>query len=80
MNSVNGEQAVLDRILPLVRKYGAAVVGLTLDEHGIPAAAEERFSIAENVLCAPRKSYGIPREDVCIDCLTLTVSVTRDLV
>lgn len=76
VNSVNGEQAVLDRILPLVRKYGAAVVGLTLDEHGIPAAAEERFSIAERIVRAA-ESYGIPREDVCIDCLTLTVSVQQ---
>ena len=76
VNSVNGEQAVLDRILPLVRKYGAAVVGLTLDEHGIPAAAEERFAIAERIVRAA-ESYGIPREDVCIDCLTLTVSVQQ---
>ncbi len=76
VNSVNGEQAVLDRILPLVKKYGAAVVGLTLDENGIPSRAEERFAIAERIVRAAER-YGIPREDVCIDCLTLTASVQQ---
>ena len=76
VNSVNGEQAVLDRILPLVRKYGAAVVGLTLDENGIPPKAEERFAIAERIVKAAEE-YGIPREDVAIDCLTLTASVQQ---
>ncbi len=73
VNSVNGEQAVLDRILPLVAKYGAAVVGLTLDENGIPPIAEERFAIAEKILFEAAK-YGIPKENVIIDCLVLTVS------
>ncbi len=77
VNSVNGEDEKLDTVLPLVKKYGAAVVGLTLDERGIPATAEERFGIAEKILNSAL-SYGIPREDVYIDCLTLTVSAEQD--
>lgn len=73
VNSVNGKQDVLDSILPIVKKYGAAVVGLTLDDKGIPTSAEERFEIAERILHAAL-SYGIPKELVFIDCLTLTVS------
>lgn len=76
VNSVNGEPDVLERILPLIKKYGAAVVGLTLDSAGIPPTAEERFAIAERIVNAA-VSYGIPREDVFIDCLTLTVSAQQ---
>ena len=77
VNSVNGEEAVLRRILPLVKKYGAAVIGLTLDEKGIPATAEERLAIARRIL-ARAQEYGIPKEDVYIDCLTLTVSAEQE--
>lgn len=76
VNSVNGEEKVMDTILPIVKKYGAAVVGLTLDENGIPDAAEGRFAIAERIL-KKSLSYGIPKEDVIIDCLTLTVSAQQ---
>lgn len=76
VNSVNGEEAVMERILPAVKKYGAAVIGLTLDDNGIPKTAEERFAIAERI-AAKAESYGIPREDVIIDCLTLTVSAQQ---
>ena len=76
VNSVNGEAAVLERILPLVKKYGAAVVGLTLDENGIPPKAGERFAIAQRILDAALR-HGIRREDVYIDCLTLTASVQQ---
>lgn len=79
VNSVNGSQAVLDAILPLVKRYGAAVVGLTLDEKGIPERAEERFAIAQRILQAAQ-SYGIPPEDVYIDCLTLTASAQQEAV
>lgn len=72
VNSVNGKDEVLDVLLPVVRKYGAMVVGLTLDERGIPETAGERVSIAEKIV-ARAAEYGIPREDVIIDCLTLTV-------
>ena len=77
VNSVNGEQEVMDRILPIVKKYGAAVVGLTLDKSGIPQSAEGRVAIARHILDAAL-SHGIPKEDVWIDCLTLTVSAQQD--
>ena len=77
MNSVNGEDEKLDTVLPLVKKYGAAVVGLTLDENGIPKTAEERFAIAEKILRRAQE-YGIPKRDVYIDCLTLTASAEQD--
>ncbi|MCD8052038.1 MAG: homocysteine S-methyltransferase family protein [Clostridiales bacterium] len=77
VNSVNGKREVLDTVLPIVKKYGAGVVGLTMDENGIPQTAEARFAIAERILNAAL-SYGIPREDVYIDCLTLTVSAQQD--
>ena len=77
VNSVNGEEKSLNTVLPLVKKYGAAVVGLTLDEGGIPKKAEERFAIAEKILNRALE-YGIPRENVYIDCLTLTASAEQD--
>ncbi len=76
VNSVNGKQESLHTVLPLVKKYGAAVVGLTLDENGIPPTAEERLAIARKILSAAEE-YGIPKEDVLIDCLTLAVSVQQ---
>ncbi|MBP3383938.1 MAG: homocysteine S-methyltransferase family protein [Firmicutes bacterium] len=76
VNSVNGEDKVMEAILPLVKKYGAAVIGLTLDENGIPATAEERFAIAQRIMdCA--LGYGIAKEDIYIDCLTLTASAQQ---
>ena len=73
LNSVNGEDEVLDSILPLVKKYGAAVVGLTLDKRGIPETAEERVKIAKKILNKALE-YGIKKEDVFIDTLVLPVS------
>lgn len=77
VNSVNGEAESLDSILPLVKKYGAAVVGLTLDSNGIPKKAEDRFAIAERILNKALE-YGIPKENVYIDCLTLTASAEQE--
>lgn len=77
VNSVNGEDEKLDTVLPLVKKYGAAVVGLTLDKDGIPKTAEKRFEIAEKILKRAME-YGIPKRDVFIDCLTLTASAEQD--
>lgn len=77
INSVNGKDEVLDEILPLAKKYGAAVVGLTLDENGIPDRAEDRFKIAEKIL-KRALDYGIKKQDVFIDCLTLTVSAQQE--
>ncbi len=77
VNSVNGDETVLARLLPIVKKYGASVVGLTLDESGLPHTAAERIAIAERILAAAQ-AHGIPREDLWIDCLTLTVSAQQD--
>ena len=77
VNSVNGDQEVMDRILPIVKKYGASVVGLALDEGGIPQTAEGRVAIAHRILDAAL-SHGIPKEDIWIDCLTLTVSAQQE--
>ena len=77
VNSVNGRREVLEAVLPLCKKYGAAVVGLCMDESGIPADWRGRADIARRILDAAL-SYGIPREDVYIDCLTLTVSVQQE--
>ena len=76
VNSVNGEEKSLKAILPLCKKYGAAVVGLCLDENGIPKTAEGRFAVAQKIVAAT-DAAGIPREDVCLDCLTLTVSAEQ---
>ena len=76
VNSVNGDEESLTAILPLVKKYGAAVVGLTLDRNGIPKSTEERMVIARRIL-DKALTYGIRREDVYIDCLTLTVSAEQ---
>ena len=77
VNSVNGEQAVLDKLLPLCKKYGAAVVGLTMDERGIPKTAAGRVAIAARIRHAALAA-GIPLEDIYIDCLTLTASAQQE--
>ena len=76
VNSVNGEDKVLHSILPIVKKYGAAVVGLTMDERGIPRTAKEREQIAQKII-QTCESYGVAQEDIYIDCLTLTVSAEQ---
>ena len=76
-NSVNGKEESLNAILPIVKKYGACIVGLTLDEKGIPSTAEDRFKIAEKIVNRAL-SYGIKREDIFIDCLSLTVSAQQE--
>ena len=76
MNSVNGEQKSLHTILPLVKKYGAMVVGLTLDEAGIPETVEGRLEIAKGIIQTAAE-YGISRENIIIDCLVLTASAQQ---
>ena len=77
VNSVNGDRETMEAILPLVKKYGAAVVGLTLDREGIPKTTQARMDIAGRILDTAL-SYGIRKEDVYIDCLTLTVSAEQE--
>lgn len=77
VNSVNGEEDSLKTILPLVKKYGAMVIGLTLDENGIPESAQGRFDIAEKIVNRAIE-VGIAREDIIVDCLTLTASAQQE--
>jgi len=72
VNSVNGEEASLERVLPLVAEYGTAVIGLCMDDDGIPATPEERLAVAKKIV-ERAAGLGIPREDILIDCLALTV-------
>ncbi len=73
VNSVNGEPKKLDRILPLVKAYGAAVIGLTMDDRGIPQKAEDRLKIARTIV-KRAEEMGISREDVIIDPLAMALS------
>ena len=77
VNSVNGEPEVLEKVLPLCKKYGAAVVGLAIDERGIQPKAEDRVAIAHRIKKAALEA-GIPQEDIYIDCLTLTASAQQE--
>ena len=79
LNSVNGKSSSLDNILPIAKKYGACILGLTLDENGIPETAEERFKIAEQIIKEALR-IGIPKRNILIDCLTLTASAQQKLV
>lgn len=72
INSVSGEEKSLQRVLPLVKEYGAAVVGLTQDDNGIPKNAATRVAIAEKIVNRAEQ-MGIPRENVIIDCLALAI-------
>lgn len=72
INSTTAEASMMDRVLPLVKKYNAAVIGVITDESGIPATAEDRLEVARKLLNRAA-DFGIPAEDVVIDCLALTV-------
>lgn len=77
VNSVNGKADNLATVLPVVARCGCTVVGLTLDENGIPPTAEERLAIAERIVAAA-EAHGIPREDVAIDCLVMAAATNQD--
>ncbi len=77
VNSVNGSEQSLSAILPIVKRYGASVVGLTLDEDGIPNTAEQRVEIACKI-AERAEAQGISREEIIIDCLTMAVSAQPD--
>ena len=79
LNSVNGKAESLANVLPIAKKYGACVLGLTLDENGIPETAEERFRIARKIVDEAER-IGIPRRNILIDCLALTASAQQKLV
>ena len=77
INSVTGQESSLSEVLPLVREYGAAVIALTIDDEGIPADPARRVAIACRIV-ERAESLGVPREDVIIDCLVLTVATESD--
>lgn len=73
INSVNGKREVIEAVMPLVKKYGGVLVGLVLDEDGIPETADGRIAVAEKIYKAADE-YGIPRKDIVIDGLCMTIS------
>ena len=77
VNSVSGKQEAMDKVFPLIRKYGGVVIGLTLDEAGIPGDAEGRVRIAERIISEAAK-YGIKKKDIVIDALAMTISSEPD--
>ncbi len=77
VNSVNGETRSLETILPLVKEHSAAVIGLCMDDDGIPSSAEKRLAVAGKIIERAAK-LGIPTQDVVIDPLVLTISVESD--
>ncbi len=72
INSVNGEEERLEGVLPLVAEYGAAVIGLAMDDDGIPTTSEKRLAVARKIV-ERAEPLGIPPEDIVVDCLALTV-------
>lgn len=77
INSVNGEKESMDKVFPLAKKYGGAVIALTMDEKGIPDTAEGRVEIAERIIKRARE-YGIDKKEIIVDPLALTVSSKDD--
>ena len=77
INSVNGKQSSMDAVFPLAKKYGAAVVALTLDEQGIPETADGRVKIAEKIASEAAK-YGIGKKDIIVDTLTMAISADKN--
>jgi len=75
INSTTGERDKMEKVFSLAKKYGAAVIGLTIDENGMPKTADERFEIAKKII--EFGSKYIPKEDILIDCLTRTVSAEQ---
>lgn len=79
INSVNGDENIMDAIFPIAKKYGACVLGLCLDKKGIPPTPHGRLEIAKRIVNTATK-YGIDKEDILIDCLVLTASAQQEQV
>ena len=80
VNSVTGEDDRLAEVLPLVKRYGAAVIALANDETGIPETVEKRLEITDKIVRVATREYGIPLEDIVIDPLAMTVGADADAV
>jgi 5-methyltetrahydrofolate--homocysteine methyltransferase len=76
INSVNGKKENMEKVFPIVKKYGGCVIALTIDEGGIPNTAEERFEIAQKIVSEAEK-YGIDKKNIIVDCLALTASAQQ---
>lgn len=76
INSVNGRKNIMEKVFPIVKKYGGCIVALTIDENGIPDSAEGRVKVAEKII-KTAASYGINKKDIIVDCLTLTASAQQ---
>ncbi len=79
VNSVTGQKRSLKRVLPLVREFGASVVGLTMDDSGIPKTSDKRFDVAKFII-ETAESYGLPRDDIVVDCLCLAQAAEENSV
>ncbi|WIF95384.1 homocysteine S-methyltransferase family protein [Caminicella sporogenes] len=79
INSVNGKISSMKKIFPIAKKYGACVICLCLDEEGLGETVERKLEIAEKIINIA-KAYGVPEENLLIDCLTLTVSTSQETV
>ena len=77
VNSVSGDDDALDTILPVVAKYGSAVVALCVDKNGVPETVDDRLRIARKIIAAA-KNHGVPEQDVFVDCLTLTIGAQQE--
>lgn len=77
INSVNGKKESMEAVFPLVKKYGGAVIALTLDENGIPETAEGRYKIAEKIVKTAAE-YGIEKKDILVDTLAMTISAGQE--
>lgn len=76
INSVNGKKSSMAALFPIAQKYGAVILGLTMDESGIPGKAEERVAIAKKII-AGGQAYGVARKNIMLDCLVLTASAQQ---
>ncbi|KAA8667770.1 homocysteine S-methyltransferase family protein [Clostridium sp. MT-14] len=76
INSVNGRKNIMEKVFPIVKKYGGCIIALTIDEKGIPDSAEGRVKIAEKII-KTAACYGINKKDIIVDCLTLTASAQQ---
>lgn len=79
INSVNGKEESMKEIFPIAKKYGATLICLTLDEGGIPQTAQGRLKVAEKIMKRAMQ-YGIPKEDLIVDCLVMTASAQQSIV
>ena len=79
INSVNGEEEVMSRIFPIAKKYGAVVLGLTMDKNGVPRTAQGRYEIAKRII-ARANDFGIPKHKIIIDTLVVTASAEQAMV